>query len=336
MEDTISKCSCCGSNQFHQICENCGNHFQGNKCSKCGVLVGQKPRICTKCGGKAYNNICPTCGDDILNKDEKINISNTSSQRINYTLQSNSNQATVNVPNKKYKHATYKSENKRKKLGCSSVIWFFLIIGFVISLNQYTEKDNVEQTKNLEVNQETNLEMTDKELLTLEGHPILYDDYEEAKGFWKEYDKVMFLDADSIKDHRNELLILCENNDRIDNIRIKLTNNNNQKVTINDIVMISRTYIPSKLIEKYYEYDRSFFETKDGEGKEVYYYAWKMNEEGKLAKKDKAFNFMKAKIAIRITHLIESDEWVVEINETVKGLHEKKGSSGYTVKDWTF
>lgn len=336
MEDTILNCTCCGSNEFYKICVNCREHFQGNKCPKCGVMVGQKPRICNKCGNKAYNNICPTCGDDILNKDEKIDITNTSSHRINFTIQSNSNQATVNVPKKKYKQVTYSSKNERKKLGCAPLIGLFLLFGFIITLNQYSEKDNVEQPKNQEINQEMNREITDQELLTLEGHPILYGDYEEAKGFWKDNDKVIFLDAASIKDHKNKLLILCGDNDRIDNIRIKLTNNNNKKLTINDIVNMSLDYIPSKLIENYYVYDRSFFETKDGDGKEAYYFAWKMNEEGKLAKKEKSFNYIKTKIAIRITHFIDSDEWVVEINDTIKGFHEKKGSSGYTVKDWTF
>lgn len=60
--DEVSVCPSCGGNEFEQICDNCGNAFEGMFCPKCGVRVGQEKKICPRCGKMYYSHACPDCG----------------------------------------------------------------------------------------------------------------------------------------------------------------------------------------------------------------------------------------------------------------------------------
>ena len=62
VENTKRKCPSCGSTELIHVCENCGEHFDGNFCPKCGVKVGQKGKTCPECQTVYFTNACPNCG----------------------------------------------------------------------------------------------------------------------------------------------------------------------------------------------------------------------------------------------------------------------------------
>ena len=68
VENTKRKCPECGSTELLHVCENCGEHFDGNFCPKCGVKIGQKGKTCPECQTVYFSNACPNCGYTPLRK----------------------------------------------------------------------------------------------------------------------------------------------------------------------------------------------------------------------------------------------------------------------------
>jgi hypothetical protein len=57
-----SFCRKCGSTDFINVCENCGNEFNTPFCPVCGIKAGAKKKTCPDCAAEYFSPACPSCG----------------------------------------------------------------------------------------------------------------------------------------------------------------------------------------------------------------------------------------------------------------------------------
>lgn len=282
-------------------------------CEYCGSEVTDDVMECENCGSKEFKNIYPDYGvDQVIRKQEvttyiSINISDD--------------------------QMPYK---KKKKSGCVTAIIVFLIL-FVISLivstlvayNIATEKATTAQK-----------DLSDMEIVTLEGHPKFYGDYEKAESFWKEYKKVKVVNSRQTINNEDALLMITssdEDNGVITNVSMNFSNSNElkQKLTVNDVLKVVYEYIPYDIIDKYYTFNESFHEKLLDGDYEAYHYVMTLNEQGKAVNKSGKTNY-EDKFAFKIIHR-NGDDWLAEINYLAyEGNHDKAANNKgkYKVEKW--
>ncbi len=355
-EDNILQCKNCGSNDFENICINCGKTFTGSKCPGCGVLVGENPRICNNCGKKTFEKVCPGCGTDLTyEKSDKIvytyiNTEINTNSKINANIKFYTNDEihpdtvtnTDSESNIDINTINYEEVHKaKKKFGRIYKIFVVLVIIIVIIGIKGNDNDNENKSDNKKENASEDISedkstdkntLSDLEILTLDSHPKFYGDYKEAKKFWADYKQVM-VDKTSSEYEDKLLLAATGNNKVITDITIDFTHSDEikHKLTVEKVLKIVCEYIPYDILEKYYEYTESFYETsKDGNYK-AYHYIMSLNKEGKAASANNDF-LLYDKFAFKIIHK-NDDDWIVKINRSAyKGKHEK--SDKYEVEYW--
>lgn len=327
-EDDVLQCYSCGSQEFENICNNCGNTFNGGKCPSCGVLAGEKPHICNNCGKKIFEQICPSCGTD-LNNEKKNTFVYTYTTEINTNTKHNSNtQSNID---------TSKTEKKFARAYKIFVVLVVLILFIGLNANKNKSENlsvNVSNNKKENTNKNT---LSDLKILALHSHPKFYGDYEEAERFWQGYKQVAVVNTNQKRNNEDKLLIIATSDKKlISDITINFSYSDEIKheLTVDKVLEIACEYIPYEMLEKYYTFTKSFHETFKGKEKyEAYHYVMSLNKKGKSARKNSDF-YLDSKFAIKIIHR-NDDDWIVEINYLAyQGNHEKFSAKAYEVEDW--
>lgn len=151
----------------------------------------------------------------------------------------------------------------------------FILI-FILYSNLYLVSCNA-------VNQDGNIfDVTDSELLHLDGHPVFWGDLYEAELFLGDYDDGRIsLDGEKYKE-TNIICIDSIGNKKIESIEIYFSNSTElNNLTVEETLPIIKEYLPVSLIRERYEcYDSFLAQPKDDTNKTNYYYVcYKIKEE---------------------------------------------------------
>ncbi|MBU5677796.1 hypothetical protein KQI88_15360 [Alkaliphilus sp. MSJ-5] len=312
--DDVIQCKSCGSKEFKNICENCGDIFSGTTCPKCRVTIGKKPRICYDCGEETYLEICEHCEADRVNGKQNISI------HINTNI----------------RNAQMPYRAKKKSKSALGIISVFIIIAVII-----TGISHITPVSKNENNAKIQTDLSDMDILTLPGHPKFYGSYKEAKQFWRKYKKVKVINVkETIYGKHEDSLLLITTSDTANGVITKVIINfpKSNELTINDVLKVVCEYIDYDIIEKYYSFNESFHETRvDGGDKGLYYegfhYVMKLNEEGKAVNKSREA-YYQDKFAFKIGHK-NNEQWTAEISYMMyKGGHDRFHPKAYNVENW--
>ena len=136
VENTKRKCPNCGSTELIRVCENCGEHFEGNFCPKCGVKMGQKGKTCPECQTVYFTNACPNCGYSALRK--------ASSEPVHQTVVHKHVYVNSPMPQKTRINVTVKKKKKRW--------WLWIIVILLIAgIFGGGQKGKTKETKDTKV-----------------------------------------------------------------------------------------------------------------------------------------------------------------------------------------
>jgi len=301
--DGVLQCNSCGSKELKNICSNCNSEYNDSKCPVCSMKEEAKPRACTHCGKETFENVCLDCREELTNRRQVHN----------------------NNEHNNYENASMPKPKKKRKF---LVFYILFLIGIgIIGSIVISNDENLSQEAALR-------KLPDMELLTLEGHPKFYDEYKEAKQFWRGFKKVKVVDASQTRFNENALLLITSGySDKgvITNITINLSNVDNKKdIKLDDVLRLICDYIPYDIINKYYTFEKSFHEVYKDNSYEAYHYVMVLNEEGKKSGE----RYYKGKFAFKIIHR-NDDDWIAEMNYLAyEGNHDKFGLKYYDVEDW--
>ncbi len=126
-------CASCGSNQFLNICPNCGNKYEGSFCNACGVRFDDVEKTCPQCGKKYYTDACPDCGFTF----SKANQSNTSTPVQTSTYVNNGRRFNGGV-----------AAMICSILGLCTCSFIFSILGIIFARTSMANGDDSKTTKN--------------------------------------------------------------------------------------------------------------------------------------------------------------------------------------------
>ncbi len=158
------------------------------------------------------------------------------------------------------------------------ILKYIFTLIFILSISLYMVSCNVE---NQNPNDDT-FNITDTELLNLDGHPTFWSDLSESESFWEDYDDGrVSLDGEKYKE-TNIIYIDSIGNKKIEDIEICFSNSTElNNLTIEEALPIIKEYLPVSLIRERYEcYDSFVAQPKDVTNKTNYYYVcYKIKEE---------------------------------------------------------
>ncbi|QUH20256.1 hypothetical protein [Alkaliphilus sp. B6464] len=307
--DDVMRCKSCGSKEFKNICENCGDIFSGTTCPKCRVTISDKPRICYDCGKKTYLKICEYCEADRVNRKQNI---------PTYT---NANISNTQMP----------YETKKKSKSALEIIAVFIIISVIVIGSPHIMATIINEN-----NAKLPDNLSDMDILTFPGHPKFYGKYGEAKRFWIKYrKKVKVVNAmETIYNNDALLLVTTGNEDKGVITKVIINFPKSNELTIDDVLKVVCEYIDYDIIEKYYSFNESFHETHVDGDYEGFHYVMKLNEEGKAANKSGEV-YYQDKFAFNIGRLKNNEQWTAEISYMMyKGEHDKFHPKAYNVENW--
>lgn len=290
-------------------------------CEYCRTKAADDAFQCNSCGSREFNNICRTCSTEFSGEI-------CPDCRVDST---DRRQGSINNPIPQPQPIPQQSptmELNAKIIGFILILLLSATILSIIVSNIGTENGS----------QEVVLEnLSDMELLTMKDHPKFYGDHNEAKQFWKGYDKVKVNNASQTIHNEDALLSVTTGaGDKriITSVRINLSNvDNKHDLKLEDVLQLICDYIPYDILSKYYTFKESFHEKYKGGDYEAYHYVMVLNDAGKAANKsgDMRFN---DKFAFKIIHRNEND-WIAEINSlSYEGNQDQFKPGAYDVEGW--
>ncbi|MGZ9586487.1 hypothetical protein [Paenibacillus marinisediminis] len=295
-------------------CEYCGTRATDDveQCDSCGSK--QFENICIKCGKKTFEEICKECEVDSINREQV---------QVEYEP--------IEYNTFEYNPIPKPNPNKTNKI---IVLIIFILLGAGLMVSIATPNDGIENSSQEAVKEN----LSDLELLTMKGHPQFYGDYNEAKKFWKGYDKVKVVDTDRKMLNEDALLLVTAPggvNRIISNITINLSNvENKHDIKLDDVLKLICDYIPYDIMDKYYTFEKSFHEVHKYEKYEAYRYVMKLNDDGKAVNK-LGEKYYDPKFAFKIIHR-NDDDWIAEINYLSYHVNRDKSNdpASIEVEDW--
>jgi len=316
-KDENLNCDSCGANGFNYKCNNCKTLFDTAFCPTCGIKADEKPKICKRCGTKSFELFCPKCGTDLMNT---YNDTNDNYNNISIEIET--------IPEVEVHKNNYRKKNK----GCLIFILIVFIFSVLMAITYNTGDVNYDNTTTSESSNNTAVE-SDLDIITKEGHPLFYDNYKDAKDFWKGYNKVKVVNAHSTIYNEDALLLITTNdkdNGIITNISFNFSDvQDKDKLTVDEVLKIVCTYIPYDIFNKYYDYKTSFKETykREDRGYVAYHYIMALNENGKKLK-DANYN---STFAFKI-YCSDKNKWSSQISPLAANGNSEKAS--FDVEKW--
>ena len=309
VENTKKKCPACGSTELLRVCENCGEHFDGNFCPKCGVKVGQKGKVCPECQTEYFSNACPNCGYTPAKKAQAPAEQTVVHKHIYVNQPATVSSSPVTASRKNVQ----KPKKKRRWL-----VWViaFLIIAALFGGNskkdtsikdssasnspvkKTTQEAQVTATE-VPVSEEAVLSQnenageaaskqpaeTDMEIILRESHPKFYGSVEQSHKIWDDVKgkRIRFGDTGNLVRIDHPILYMdnsYSDQDLIIDVEIYFENFEiNPNLSLNEALPIAAEYMPFDILEQYYEFKRSF-KNSDSSGEEYYTVSYWLTKEG--------------------------------------------------------
>ena len=125
---------------------------------------------------------------------------------------------------------------------------------------------------------DSSLKIGDWELITLNNHPVFWDELGKAEQVWGKYeDSKIGLDGEDYKS-TNIININSILNKKIEDVEIYISNFSTPKsVSVDDILPVIATYLPTDLMKGMYDCTDSFIaQPKDGVGKTYYFIQYRI------------------------------------------------------------
>lgn len=309
VENTKRKCPECGSTELLHVCENCGEHFDGNFCPKCGVKVGQKGKTCPECQTVYFSNACPNCGYTPTRKapaEQKV---------IHEHVYVNTPPAQSAPATRSFSQRTVKKKKKKHWL-----LWIIAII-IVVALfggNSKKDKSTEKATKTsapvvttaptkktqseakTEANNVTTAPAKDTEvpvtevpateapkeseldIILRDGHPTYYGSVEQSHKTWSDIKGKRIEFADDFYASNNKAILTMSNSHNgsgiINTIIISFDNfEENPHLSLQDALPIAASYMPFEIMDQYYEFSKSFM-VKDSANAEYYCVSYRLTD----------------------------------------------------------
>ncbi|WIV11133.1 hypothetical protein [Proteiniborus sp. MB09-C3] len=303
-------------------------------CEYCGTQVADDVLQCNGCGSKEFKNICINCRTEFSGKQcPTCNVMVGDKPRVCFNCGKETfaevcpvcrediiNRKQVEVNN----YSTFQPKPKKKVKFIITIIFVVGIVSIITALNSQNKVKN-------------NLSYVD--LITMEGHPQFFGDYNEAKKFWKGYKKVEVAYGRGLTSNRDTLLLMTTRNGKkyaITNVTIDLSSvDNKQDIKLDNVLNLICDYIPYDIIDKYYTFKESFHEIHRHENYEAYHYVMVINDEGKNVH-NSGERYLESKFAFKIIHRNDND-WIAKMSYlSYEGNHQKFNfnASNYDVENW--
>ncbi len=303
-----------------KICEYCGSKLADNvlQCNSCGSK--EFKNICINCGITFSGIKCPACSVIV---GDKPKVCFNCGEKVFEKICPECGADLINGRQVQADNYSIPRTKTKKKISARVVLLlliFFAVMVSIISKSKASIKNTI----------------SDNELLSIKNHPKFYDDYNEAKKFWNDYDKVKVVNARQTRYNEDALLLITtgdEDNNVITNVTINLSNvENKQDIRLDNVLKLICSYIPYDIIDEYYTFEESFHETHKSESYEAYHYIMTINDSGKSANKS-GDRHLESKFAFKIIH--RNDDWIANINYlSYEGNHHKFNPDAYDVKSW--
>ncbi len=144
-----------------------------------------------------------------------------------------------------------------------------------------------------EASDDTNIAMTDMELLTFEGHPKYLDDYYLAKQKWGNDERVSLKEGDGTTSYAEGIIIMAESrgtaykgyekykNNKLEYIEILFDSCKDEASTLSldDALSIIKSYLPLEIMNEKYHIEDSVYWPNEENGTETFFISYNIDED---------------------------------------------------------
>lgn len=201
-----------------------------------------------------------------------------------------------------------------------------------IKENAATEEPTAEKESN-----EEKQDISAYELVTMEGHPVLYDYLSTAHTFWDSYaeKRIDFPDDyfDDFQSGKTALVIdawLSLERDLDEHMIRAFEIYPNKEITLDEGLNLAKTYIPLDILGKWYEISQSEKYYFEKENRYRYSILYVPTEEGKGEIEKSGIDYNYIKVMINVENEIVTAIQIFSTNETPNLGHD------YEVQEWNF
>ena len=183
-------------------------------------------------------------------------------------------------------------------------------------------------------------EKNDLDIITREGHPTYYGDIEQAHFVWDNVEKGKILFPDNYHDKYSDSTMLViglgASKKDIRKLEIYFENmENNTDITLDTAISVLEEYLPYDIIEKWYEFNKSYRIVANDEDNEMYYVvSYSLKEEYAYSKENEHSYSGSVDVIIKINEKGNAD--YLTIGFGVPRWMMSLDTNGYSSEEWYY